>query len=115
MITKSLGLTLILAIVFITLGYFDSASAAPKSCEDRPRPSCDGGGGGSEEPPIAPCGAYPCIASVGKCHGRAASDYVEITGTYAEGVPEPNGPAMANQHALLVQELEWLLNSDECD
>ena len=44
--TKSLGLTLTLAIVLTTLGYVNSASAAPKKCDGDPTlPGCRGGGG----------------------------------------------------------------------
>ena len=41
---STLSLTLVMAV--ITLGYVNSSSAAPKTCEEHPRPSCDGEGGG---------------------------------------------------------------------
>ena len=34
-------LSLTLAIVVVTLGFVNSSSAAPKNCEERPRPGCD--------------------------------------------------------------------------
>ncbi len=37
-------LSLTLAIAFVTLGYVNSSSAAPKTCAEHPRPSCDGEG-----------------------------------------------------------------------
>ena len=41
-----LGVVLTLAMGVIALGYANPSSAAPKSCEEHPRPSCNDGSGG---------------------------------------------------------------------
>lgn len=46
--SQYLGVVLTLAMGVVALGYANPSSAAPKSCEEHPRPSCnddDGGGG----------------------------------------------------------------------
>jgi hypothetical protein len=90
-ISRVVTLSLALAIAVFALGNVNTAYSAKPDCTEEPppdHPKCNKDDGGKDpSSPLAECLKHPCIASVGKWHGRVASAYAsadEKNGTYTE-------------------------------
>ncbi|VUX56328.1 exported protein of unknown function [uncultured Woeseiaceae bacterium] len=83
-ISRVATFSLALAVAVFALGNVNTAYSAKPDCTSEPppdHPKCNKDDGG-EDP--QGCVDHPCIASVGKWHGRAASEYAEANGTYTK-------------------------------